>query len=43
MGSENTQLKKIRYNFQTKKFGNFYFQCDIGTDSPGSGKPSADL
>ena len=33
----------IKDNWQNKHFVKSYFQCNIGTDSPGSSKPSADF
>ena len=36
-------IEKIRDNFQAKHFGKSYFKCDIGADSPGSSKPSAEV
>ena len=36
-------LKSIQGNCESKHFSKSYFQCDIGTDSPGSSKPSAEF
>ena len=33
----------MRDNYQEKKFGKYYPQCNIGTDSPGSRKPSVEF
>ena len=35
--------KRIRDNCQAKHFGKSYLQCDIGTDSTGSEKPSVNF
>ena len=42
VSSENIELKKLGIS-QAKKIGEFHFQLNFGTDSPGSRKPSADL